>query len=174
MKNDWNANRLDLYCFTSLAGELRLDTPLVQLPRVLEACLAVPGIEQRACEWVLRGEQRTVAGISQAWLHLSAELSAVQTCQRCLEPMDVALQVDRWFRLVADEATALAEDDGCEEDLLAMSEEFEALALLEDDLLLAMPLVPRHLACHAPLSAALEDDLPHPFAALVALKTPKQ
>ena len=41
-------------------------------------------------------------------------------------------------------------------------------------LLLAMPLVPRHAACHAPLSAALEDDLPHPFAALAALKAPKQ
>lgn len=174
MKTDWKATSLDVHRFTQLAGECRADTPLAQLPRVLEACLAQPGIEQRACQWVLRGELRTVAGISQAWLHLSAELTAVQTCQRCLEPMDVVVQVDRWFRLVADEATALAEDDDCEEDLLALSEEFDALALLEDDLLLAMPLVPRHLACHAPLSAALEDDLPHPFAALAALKTPRQ
>jgi uncharacterized protein len=174
MKTDWKATHLDLHRFTNLGGECKADTPLAQLPRVLDACLSVPDIGQRVCQWVLRGELRSVAGISQAWLHLHAELSVAQTCQRCLEPMDIPLQVDRWFRLVADEATALAEDDDCEEDLLAMSDEFDAQALLEDDLLLAMPLVPRHLDCHAPLSAALEDDLPHPFAALASLKTPKQ
>ena len=72
------------------------------------------------------------------------------------------------------EPSDVAEDDAAEEDLLAMDPEFDAHALLEDDVLLAMPLVPRHAACHAPLSAALEDDLPHPFAALAALKAPKQ
>ncbi|NDC61461.1 MAG: DUF177 domain-containing protein [Betaproteobacteria bacterium] len=174
MTPDWKATHLDLHRFTHLAGEYRGDTPLAQLPRVLDVCLTWPGIEQRRCQWLLRGELRALAGTNQAWLHLSAELTVVQTCQRCLEPMDVAVLVDRWFRLVADETTALAEDDDCEEDLLAMSHEFNAQALLEDDLLLAMPLVPRHLACHAPLSPALEDDLPHLFAALASLKSPKQ
>jgi uncharacterized protein len=87
--------------------------------------------------------------------------------------MDIPIQVDRWFRLVADEATALAEDDDCEEDLLVMSDEFDAQALLEDDLLLAMPLIISHADCQPPASTALIDDLPHPFAALAGLKTPK-
>jgi uncharacterized protein len=106
-------------------------------------------------------------------MHLQATLALPQTCQRCLEAMPVAVQVDRRFRLVADEATALAEDDECEEDLLATSGEFNAFELLEDELLLAMPLIISHADCQPPDSTALIDDLPHPFAALAGLKTPK-
>ena len=109
----------------------------------------------------------------QHWMHLQAALSLPQTCQRCLEAMPVAVQVDRRFRFVADEATALAEDDDCEEDVLAMSGEFNAFELLEDELLLAMPLIISHADCQPPASTALIDDLPHPFAALAGLKTPK-
>lgn len=174
MKTDWNAKDLDLHRFTQQGGELTANTPLAALARVLDVCLDHAQVGQRQCQWVLRGELRSMGGIDQAWMHLSAHLNVRQTCQRCLEPMDMAVQVDSWFRLVADEATALAEDDDCEEDLLAMAPDFDALALLEDEILLALPLVPRHDACHAPLSAALEDDLPHPFAALAGLKLPKQ
>ena len=174
MKTDWNAKDLDLHRFTQLGGELSANTPLANLPRVLDVCLDPAEVGQRPCQWVLRGELRNMGGIEQAWLHLSAQLEARQTCQRCLEPMDMAVQVDRWFRLVADEATALAEDDEAEEDLLVMAPDLDALGLLEDEILLALPLVPRHDACHAPLSAALEDDLPHPFAALAGLKLPRQ
>jgi len=174
MKTDWQPRVLDLHRLTQLEGVWQDATPLSKLSRVFEACLDQPGLGDRACQWTLTGELRTVAGMTQAWLHLTAEVSLSQQCQRCLEPMNIPVQVDRWFRLVADEATALAEDDAAEEDLLAMDHEFDAFSLLEDDLLLAMPLVPRHDACHAPLSAALEDDLPHPFAALAALKAPKQ
>lgn len=174
MKTDWNAKDLDLHRFTQLGGELTEVTPLSHLPRVLDVCLDQVETGRQVCEWVLRGELRSLGGIEQAWIHLSAKLSVRQTCQRCLEPMDMAVEVDRWFRLVADEATALVEDDEAEEDLLAMAPDMDVLALLEDDILLALPLVPRHDACHAPLSAALEDDLPHPFAALAGLKLPKQ
>jgi uncharacterized metal-binding protein YceD (DUF177 family) len=54
-----------------------------------------------------------------------------------------------------------------------MSSEFDALNLLEDELLLAMPLIISHSSCQPPPSKALGDDLPHPFAALAGLKLPK-
>mgnify|MGYP006298965495 CR=1 FL=1 len=174
MKTDWNANDLDLRRFTQSGGALKATTPLAQLPRVLDMCLDPAKLGLRTCDWVLRGELRIKGGFEQAWMHLHARLNVRQTCQRCLEAMDMAIEVDRWFRLVADEATALREDDEAEEDLLVMAPDLDALALLEDEILLAWPLVPRHEACHAPLSAALENDLPHPFAALASLKLPKQ
>ncbi|MEY4677211.1 MAG: hypothetical protein RLZZ470_1718 [Pseudomonadota bacterium] len=174
MKTDWHPQDLDLHRFTQLNGELSVATPLAALPRVLEVCLEPAKSGPSLCQWVLRGETRRLGGVEQAWMHLSAQLTLRQTCQRCLEAMDLAVQVDSWFRLVADEATALAEDDESEEDLLVMAPDMDALALLEDEILLALPLVPRHDACHAPLSAALEDDLPHPFAALAGLKLPRQ
>ena len=103
------------------------------------------------------------------------------TCQRCLAPVDVPLEVDREFRFVADEATAEALDDESEEDLLAMSREFDLRELIEDELLMALPLVPRHEECPAPVQMASSDEdfeeasaeKPNPFAALAALKTGK-
>jgi len=174
MKTDWQPRVLDLHRFTMSNGVWQDATPLSQLARVHEACWDHTGVADRTCQWTLTGETRIVAGTVQAWLHLTAQVTLRLQCQRCLEPLDIPVQVDRWFRLVADEATALEEDDAAEEDLLALDREFDALALLEDDVLLAMPLVPRHTACQAPWSAALGDNLPHPFAALATLKEPKQ
>jgi uncharacterized metal-binding protein YceD (DUF177 family) len=71
-------------------------------------------------------------------------------CQRCLTPVDVPLAVERSFRFVADEATAEALDDESEEDLLALSREFDLRELIEDELLMALPVVPRHDECPRP------------------------
>ncbi len=53
----------------------------------------------------------------------------------------------RSFRFVADEATAEALDEECDEDLLALSREFDLRELIEDELLMACPW------CHATRSA---------------------
>ena len=80
------------------------------------------------------------------------------------------------------EATAEAEDDECEEDLLAISREFNLLELIEDELLMAMPPVPMHDICPVqPKMTAVDADFealgqegkPNPFAALAALKGKK-
>ena len=75
------------------------------------------------------------------------------------------------------EAEAEAQDDDAEEDLLVLEPQFDLLALLEDELLMAFPLVPMHEQCPSPPSfqageAELppEDAKPHPFAALAQLK----
>ena len=165
-----------MHRFTHLGGEFKADTPLAQLPRVLEACLSVPDIGQRLCPWVLRGELRSVAGLSQAWLHLRAEWTAVQTCQRCLEPMDIPIQVDRWFRLVADEATAMADAEDSEEDLLPLSPPLDGLSLIEDELLMDMPILPKHDNCQSEYLQTSDVGEPEekakPFAALAQWRKP--
>jgi uncharacterized protein len=103
-------------------------------------------------------------------------------CQRCLGPVDVPLQVDQWFRFVADEATAEALDDEVEEDLLALSREFDLHELIEDELLMALPLVPRHDECPDPVQLSTSDEdfdsasaeRPNPFAALASLRVGKK
>jgi uncharacterized protein len=174
MTNTWQAHSLDLQRFADAAGRLSLRTPLAELERVTTVCTAEtqPGADH-ACAWSLSGEIRGVDSRRQVWLRLQAQISLPQQCQRCLEPLTIELMVDRWFRCVADEATALAEDDGCEEDLLVLSTEFDAVELLEDELLMALPLIISHDDCHAPTSPALGDDLPHPFAVLAGLRTPR-
>ncbi len=80
--------------------------------------------------WQCRGEMRPDArGKSVPWLHLQAEAAVSLTCQRCLGPVSENLEVDRWFRFVADEATAEPEDEDSEEDVLALEPRPDMLAL---------------------------------------------
>ena len=164
---------LELQPWAMAGGATTQSTPLATLSRVAQACLPPTHGQSPVCEWQLQSQIRHPDTLKQLWLHLKASLSVEQTCQRCLLPMQVDLWVDRHFRFVADEATALAEDDDCEEDLLSPAPELTLQTLLEDELLLAMPLIVSHGDCQPPPSAALGDDLPHPFAALAGLKLPK-
>ena len=174
MTNEWNAWSLDTQRFTESEASAIFHHGLQALTRVQEICdnAEIQPIEP-VCDWSLSGQVRGAGPRQQAWMQLEAAVSLPQRCQRCLEPMTVEVKIDRWFRFVADEATALIEDDESEEDLLVFSAEFNAMELLEDELLLAMPLIVSHGDCHPPSSQALKDDLPHPFAALAGLKLPK-
>ena len=135
--------------------------------------------------WQAHGEMRTSSGSSgvpseeqDAWLHLQASTSLPLSCQRCLGPVMVTLEIDQWYRFVASEEIAMAEDDHSEEDLLVMEPQFDLLAVLEDELLMALPLVPMHDQCPvAPMMSAGETELPeqsaekpNPFAVLAKLK----
>jgi uncharacterized protein len=175
---------------------------LARLPRLL---LDAPGLPQRdpaAIDWQVRAEWRdpppavaaavrALAGGRRAavprqlWLHLRLAGAVPLVCQRCLEPYWQPLTVDRWFRFVADEATAEAQDESCEEDLLVLSgTRYPLRELVEDELLLAAPLVPMHDICPHPIALARGDALTpaaadaaesaeerrRPFEALAALK----
>ena len=120
---------------------------------------------------------RGVVPQPQLWLHLQASAEVPQVCQRCLLSYAQPVEVDRWFRFVASEAAALAEDEECEEDLLVLEPRFDLAALIEDELLLELPLVPMHEQCPEPvrmsageLAESVEQEKPNPFAALAALK----
>lgn len=172
--------RLDVERFAAERGELEGDWPLGALPRLLASCHEAfrPGAQDQV-HWSVRGEQRRRAGLgADAWLHFVLAAHVDLTCQRCLSAVRVPLGVDRWFRFVADEAQAAALDAESDDDVLASSRSFDLRELAEDELLLALPLVPRHEVCPEPLSAPAEAGDVHsetqaaesPFAALAALK----
>ncbi|MDR3370540.1 DUF177 domain-containing protein [Rhodoferax sp.] len=129
--------------------------------------------------WTARVELHpSAAGQPESWLHLTVETSLPQTCQRCLGSVDVSVQVDREFRFVESEAVAEQQDDECEEDLLVTSREFDLAALIEDEVLMALPLVPRHETCPVGVKMAVADEdfdapveKPNPFAVLAKLKS---
>lgn len=131
-----------------------------------------------AIQWQATGELRPQAGAEdQVWLHLTAEASVPLTCQRCLTLVTTPVEIDQWYRFVDSEEIATAEDDEAEEDLLVMAPQFDLMALLEDELLMALPLVPMHETCPVmPVfsagDAAVEaaEAKPNPFAVLRQLK----
>jgi uncharacterized protein len=125
--------------------------------------------------WSARGERRATAGREpELWLHLTAKARVWRDCQRCLEPVAIDLDLARALRFVADEATAEALDAQSEDDVLALPRSLDLHSLLEDELLLALPLVPMHAQCpqRLPMSngklAGEADDPPttNPFAVL--------
>lgn len=177
MSSEFHASRLDVKAFAQAGGVLSGRDPLSKYARLL-AETGAQGAD-RLVQWEARGEAYTDAsGFAQVWLHLSASVSLPLTCQRCLGPADIEVAVERAFRFVATEEQAEAEDEESEEDVLVLSRDFDLRALIEDELLMALPLVPRHEVCPTEVKLAAQDAdfeaasaaKPNPFAALAGLK----
>lgn len=180
MSKSFQTQRLDVAAFVRTGGVLQGQNALAEYPRLAQEAQGETG--DLSVHWQLTGGQRTAGdGSLRPSLHVQAELSLPLTCQRCLGPVQVALQADRHILFAPDEATAAALDDVSQDDVLAMSHALGVQALVEDELLMAIPLVPRHEDCAppAPLQAqdeafaAAQAERPHPFAALAELKTRK-
>lgn len=180
MSRHHHAQRLNMQAFAQEGQALVERTPLSNMERLAQEIQGrAPDL---AVSWQAVAELRPQAGAEDAiWLHLEARTTLPLTCQRCMGTMPVPIEINQWYRFVADEDIAMAEDDHSEEDLLVMTPQFDLLAVLEDELLMALPLVPMHEACPvAPVFSAGESELaqqeeakPHPFAALGQLKTKK-
>lgn len=175
----WNPRRFDARAFAEAGGVLESEDSLASFDR-LSAETHANGEACTLVRWVVQGEIRPdAAGRPSVWMRLRAALDLSVGCQRCLGPVVVPLEVDRWFRFVADESMAEAEDDQSEEDVLALEPKPDLLAVIEDELLMAMPLVPMHEVCPQPLplSTGMVDGdegasevRPNPFASLNRLK----
>jgi len=175
----FDARHLDVEAFARGGAELAGEWPLAALRRLLEACHADAASQAGAVvRWRARGEARGArAGGPEIWLHLSVEARPVLVCQRCLGPVAIEQAVERSLRFVPGEDEAERLDAESDDDVLALARTLDLQALVEDELLLALPLVPRHDTCPpdapaqwAPDEEAEPSDEPHPFAGLAALK----
>jgi len=175
----FDARHLDVKTFAQEGGAVAGQEPLRRFPRLLAETQG-RGAET-PIEWSASGEMRNPLHHSpQIWLHLKASAKLSLTCQRCLMPVDVPVTIDRSFRFVADEAVAAAEDEESEEDVLELSRSFDVPGLIEDEMLMELPISPRHDTC-PPVRVVVQDkgfdeapaERENPFAVLGRLKTPK-
>ena len=100
-------------------------------------------------------------------------------CQRCLGLLDYAVEVDNTLRVVPEGGRADDDiDDPEAPDVLEANEELDVAFLVEDEVLLSLPLAPRHPegACKSRIAdtgqAQSVASAPSPFAQLAALKRP--
>ncbi|MEO9068687.1 MAG: DUF177 domain-containing protein [Caldimonas sp.] len=140
-----------------------------------------PDAAQPGLHWHIRGERALLPGTGlQASLRIDADAEVTLECQRCLQPMPFPIRVARRIFFVDGEDAAAALDVDSEDDVLAITPALDLHALIEDELLLALPVVPRHEVCVQPLprstdpAPAPEAEREHPFAALAALKGGKK
>jgi len=103
-------------------------------------------------------------------LHLTVSGTIPLACQRCLEAVPFDLDVDSRLELVP--ASAELSQDELEDDtrdFLPVERELDVVELVEDEILLALPVAPRHEKCGLP-GAANAGERINPFAKLSGLK----
>ena len=182
MKSEDTSSRLlDIVQLAQHGSTLSGEFPLMRCKRLLmDADLSLADLAIRKVQWTLRGELRHRSGEKpQVWLHVQAETTVPLPCHVCLKTMEVLLHVDHPLRFVATEEEAQALDTDAEEDVLALEPAPELQTLIEDELILELPLMMAHPHCPHPLAAdwdagpiqELQADLkPNPFAVLASIK----
>jgi DUF177 domain-containing protein len=147
--------------------------PLKGMSRLTQNCLDDAGevLVDLAFE---RGEGEKVL-----LMHGTLRVTLHVTCQRCLEEMDLALEASPWFILARSEKGR--DDLGDEPDILVADKPLSLSGLVEDELLLALPMVPVHELDQCPARAYVtavadagspqdEEDRKSPFSVLSRLK----
>jgi len=151
-----------------LTGTLRLNS----MPRLCAAVLDREGAIEVRLEF-----HRDEEGRDRATGRVAARLQV--TCQRCLQAMDLSIDevVDLYFLLTGKGQTTPAPTS---EPVLLESGFVALTALIEDQLLLALPFAPMHAPgagnCREMTETEVTGDngaagRQHPFAALAGLKT---
>lgn len=105
-------------------------------------------------------------------LDLTVTGAVVLICQRCLKPMTETLDLRPRFLIAPDDDTADALDQDDKFDVVVGAPTFELDTLIEDEVILALPIAPRHAVC--PDGAGDVDATtrrPSPFAVLAGLRT---
>jgi uncharacterized protein len=167
-------HKLDIAALAADAGRIEGEVDGQALERWREMQSPPADVSLPPVSWTARGERRARSGQApQTWMHLQVQARAWPTCQRCLQPFCTPIELERAFRFVGTEGEAEALDAESEDDVLVLSPSFDLIGLVEDELVLAWPLVPRHAQCNPPEHSRDGETPPEqgPFAALAALKS---
>lgn len=147
-----------------LSGRLQLST----LPRLAGVLFDASG---SLC-YTISGE--TVG--KNAFLNLKLDAPLLLICQRCLCGMEFSFSVCSRVMLVDDgvpwpddDQVGGLEDEAC--DAIEASRQLDLIPLIEDEVLLAVPIAPRHEICEPPVAEATKEvNAASPFARLICLK----
>ena len=96
-------------------------------------------------------------------LHLHIKTNLPVTCQRCLD--DMLINLDLSFDYLLSDSTINEMEDNDEMDWLEINSEMNVHELIEDELLLAMPIAPAHEDSCSRLNLQ-SGEKPNPFAVL--------
>ncbi len=130
---------IDGLAFARNAAVLQGRLGMESLPR-----LAQSGCSDSVLDFVVTGEinQRGKPG-----LKMSVDGSVRLQCQRCLGSLELPVHLEARLEFALSEAEIMAADDDIER--VVAGREMSVAALVEDEVLLALPMVPRHEQCRA-------------------------
>jgi uncharacterized protein len=160
-----NSLVIDPFEFCRLRESREGEIPVVELARLAKDAALTEGV----IHWSLAGD---FDALGHPRLNLSVSGKVHLRCQRCLTPYAFELESTSVLVIAKDEALAdqieeVLDDD--EIDVIVAPRQLNALELLEDEALLAIPSSPRHDECPAPALIDVPmkaDKAPSPFDAL--------
>lgn len=156
---------IDSLDFAENGKQIDAQVSVADLPRLLDMLDAPQGV----LHYVLQGG---VDHLGRSVLDVSIDGNCQLRCQRCLHGLDYAIQHEARL-LLCDQASLDVLDDEEEAlDGILADAHLDVLALLEEEILLSLPIAPRHDlgACQVAESEIEKKDEAHPFAALEKLK----
>ena len=146
----------------ALSGRLRLNA----LPRLAEVLFDTTGDLAYEVSGETAGERTFLVLMLAGLLRL--------TCQRCLGAMEFALNVRNRVMLVEpgspwpnDDQVGGLDDEAC--DAIEALHELDLAPLMEEEILLGLPIAPRHERCEPPVTV-VASAAATPFAQLARLK----
>lgn len=156
---------IDTFDLARHRAHIEGEIPVTQLPRLAESLANVGGCVRYRIDGLIDDE-----GHPGARMHLHAQLPL--TCQRCNAPLMFDPNRTTHFRFVRSEEELNAlpiEDDDV--DAIVGSHALNLYSWIEDEVILSLPLVPRHEQCSPPLQREAgpgSSSRPNPFAELAA------
>lgn len=159
---------VDVYALARTSGQIVGAMPIVQMQRLMPILAEPSGRVAFDFRGLIDSKGRPAAE-----LRIEARLRLY--CDRCAEPVDVITGETGKFYFVPDQQAleAVPIEDVDEEPLIG-SERFDLADLVEDQVILSLPMTPRHAVCD-PIRAeaddlATEEPRANPFAVLASLK----
>lgn len=158
--------RFDAFELSAEGGKLAGELDARTLPRAADQL--AEGADKAPIAWWITGG-RDAAGRSLLTVRLDGAVPLV--CQRCLQPF-VATVAQATDLLLARDEAELARLDVEETEVVLANTMLDPRNVVEDELLLSLPLSPRHGEgeCAAARRPMADDGKPSPFAELAALK----
>ena len=171
-------DRIDVFAVARNRAQWGGRIALADMPRLCASLTDGPGDRAATLAYHCRGG---IDAQGRPELELCLDAVLPLRCDRCAQKLALVLETDRRFYFVAtqEELAAIPIDDTPEEALLG-SAHFDLATLIEDEVILQLPISPRHPDCspalhgtgaqRAAAAAAPAAERPHPFAGLAALR----
>lgn len=167
---------VDTFELTRLGLSIHGRTPIAQFERL---GWDLPEQDDSLVEWSVQGEKDI---FGQFFVRVDVKAAPTLECQRCLLPFKQPVDTSNRLQVVNSEASLendVAQDDDSDDAIerIVGSRRFDVLALIEDEIILNLPYVPKHDVCPSVSEHLVRQDEPEadevrpsPFAALGQLK----
>lgn len=154
---------IDSLDFALKGREISGEVPMAELPRMADLLADQEG----KISYVISGyEDKEGTPLLQLTLDGTCNLR----CQRCMKAMNYPIRLVSKLKLVSEDGDGSSDIEDDEADSIPAEKRLDVLALLEEELLLSLPIAPKHEEGECRMADSGLEKSTNPFAILASLK----